>query len=134
MTFCDGEITVKVDASARAAEAKEEVATSEEVTSVHAVKPSTSQPSRSSSVTSSGSTQSSSVTSSALRGQQPSFYAVVNRDVIEFYAVVSSDVIEAYTRSSAVTSPKVLRGVELVLKVSFDLPVKPLATIHANFV
>ena len=31
-------------------------------------------------------------------------------------------------------SSKVLRGVELVLKVSFDLPVKPLAAIHANFV
>ena len=42
VTFCDGEITVKVDASARAT-AKEEVATSEEVTSVHAVKPSSRQ-------------------------------------------------------------------------------------------
>ena len=51
------------------------------------------------------------------------FYAVVIRDVIEFYAVVKRDVIKA-----------VLRGVELVSKVSFDLPVKPLAAIHANFV
>ena len=56
--ICDGQLTVKVDASARA-KAKEEVATSEEVTSIHAVKPSAS---------------------------QQSFYAVVNRDVIKFYA------------------------------------------------
>ena len=65
MTFCDGEITVKVDASARAAEAKEEVATSEEVTSVHAVKPSSRQPSP----------------VAVLRGRHQSFYAVIS-DVI----------------------------------------------------
>ena len=49
-------------------------------------------------------------------------------------AVVIRDVIKGSTRSSTVTSSKVLRGVELVSKVSFGLPVKPLATIHANFV
>ena len=72
---------------------QEEVTTSEEVTSIHAVK---------------------SVNRDVLpvlRGRQPSRQVLRGRQ-----------------------PSKVLRGVELVLKVSFDLPVKPLAAIHANFV
>ena len=70
------------------------MATSEEVTSIHAVK-----------------TVNRDVLPAVLRGRQPSRQVLRGRQ-----------------------PSKVLHGVELVLKVSFDLPVKPLAAIHANFV
>ena len=69
-----------------------------------------------------------------LRRWRPSTPSTPSTRQQSFYAVVIRDVIKGSTRSSTVTSSTVLRGVELVSKVSFGLPVKPLAAIHANFV
>ena len=101
VTFCDGKITV--NSTPVQQKAKEEVATSEEVTSVHAVKPSSNcHRSLVYAVVISRSTRRSTrsaVTSAVLRGRQLPFYAVVIRDVIK-----------GSTRSSGVTSSSSTRG------------------------